>query len=94
MLKWLYIFEKRAANLIGMQKNNSFYVKIGLWILTTNFTKTAINKEQIRLSKLFLHFLINQFEVLLSLQRKTIFLSGNAQNSKGRLPMNGVRNYI
>jgi len=46
MLIWLYIFEKRAANLIEMQKNNSFYVKIGLWILTTNFTKTALYKKR------------------------------------------------
>jgi hypothetical protein len=35
------IFEKRAANFIRRYKIAYFYVKIGLWIFTTNFTKTA-----------------------------------------------------
>ena len=41
------IFEKRAANFIRRYKIAYFYVKIGLWILTTNFTKTAfLNGEK------------------------------------------------
>ena len=36
------IFEKRAANFIRRYKIAYFYVKIDLWILTTNFTKTAL----------------------------------------------------
>ena len=46
MLKKLYIFEKRVATKIRMYKKSSFYVKIGLWILTTNFTKTAFIKKE------------------------------------------------
>ena len=38
------IFEKRAANFIRKYKIAYFYVKIGLWILTTNFTKIALVK--------------------------------------------------
>jgi hypothetical protein len=26
-------------------QNSYYYVKIGFWILTTNFTKTALNKK-------------------------------------------------
>ena len=37
-------FEKRAANLYTNEQNSYFYVKIGLWILTTNFTSTALLK--------------------------------------------------
>ena len=34
-----HFFKKRAANFIRRYKITYFYVKIGLWILTTNFTK-------------------------------------------------------
>jgi hypothetical protein len=37
------IFEKRAANLIRRHKIANCHVKIGLWILTTNITKTALD---------------------------------------------------
>jgi hypothetical protein len=40
------IFEKRAANFIRRHKIAYFYVKIGLWILTTNFTNIAMNKKR------------------------------------------------
>jgi len=36
-----FIFEKRAANLIRKYKIAYFYIKISLWILTTNYTKTT-----------------------------------------------------
>ena len=42
-----FIFEKRAANFIRKHKISNCYVKIGLWILTTNFTKTAFIKEEV-----------------------------------------------
>ena len=38
------IFEKRAANFIRRYKIAYFYVKIGLWILTTKVTKIAFIK--------------------------------------------------
>jgi len=41
----LDFFDKRAANLIRRHKIANCHVKIGLWILTTNFTKTAIEKD-------------------------------------------------
>jgi hypothetical protein len=37
-----FIIEKRAAKFIRRYKIAYFYVKIGLWILTTNFTKMAL----------------------------------------------------
>src|SRR3954464_14992415 len=39
-----FIFEKRAANFIQRYKIAYFYVKIGLWILTSNFTNKAFLK--------------------------------------------------
>jgi hypothetical protein len=45
-LTHVLIFEKRAANLIRMRKITFLYVKIGFWILTTNFTKTALLNEE------------------------------------------------
>jgi hypothetical protein len=36
--KLALIYEKRACKLYIRAQNNFFYVKIGLWILTTIFT--------------------------------------------------------
>ena len=46
-VKQAIIFEKRACKLNINAQNNFFYVKIGLWILTTNFTKIALAKKGI-----------------------------------------------
>jgi len=46
MLTLDFIFEKRAANFIRRYNIAYFYVKIGLWILTTNFTKITFVWER------------------------------------------------
>jgi hypothetical protein len=46
-VKQAIIFEKRACKLNINAQNNFFYVKIGLWILTINFTKIALAKKGI-----------------------------------------------
>jgi hypothetical protein len=43
------IFEKRAANFIRRYKTAYFFVKIGPWILTKIFRKTAYKKERTEL---------------------------------------------
>jgi hypothetical protein len=40
------IFKKRAASFIRRYKTAYFFVKIGLWILTTIFRKSAYKKER------------------------------------------------
>jgi hypothetical protein len=58
------IFEKRAANFIRRYKMAYFYVKIGLWILTTNFTKIAIIKLTGRKNSKYLDS-YNDYDILI-----------------------------
>ena len=45
-LKFDFIFEKRATNYLQLHKIANFYVKIGLWILTTIFTNSNLSLKE------------------------------------------------
>ena len=76
MLKQLTIFEKRANKINTNAQNSYYYVKIGFWILTTNFTKTALIIKKNPLDGSFTYF----FSFLL------IFSSSSSSES----PANGL----
>jgi competence protein ComX len=57
-------------------QNSYFYVKIGLWILTTNFTKQVINKKERVMMIEIMQYLLDNRDVLDKVREGTACLIG------------------